>query len=85
MTTHHSERVAACINRRLAWADRAVVVAAATALLLIAFGPTAHTTTMDCKHTGPIVGHPGMEYICSVHHPNDRMEIFYAPGPYAGP
>jgi hypothetical protein len=46
---------------------------------------TAYATTIDCKHTGPVMNHPGMEYICYVHHDNGHKETFYAPGPYAGP
>jgi hypothetical protein len=45
----------------------------------------AHAMTMNCQHTGPVVGHPGMEYICYVHLDNGHKESFYAPGPYAGP
>jgi hypothetical protein len=45
---------------------------------------TAHATAINCQHVGPIVGHPGMEYICYVEHDNKHRETFYAPGPYAG-
>jgi hypothetical protein len=58
-----------------------MIAAAAT----LAFGlstTAAHATTIDCKHSGPVVGHPGMEYICYVHHDDAPMEIFYAPGPH---
>jgi hypothetical protein len=60
-----------------------MIAAAATLAFGLSTTP-AHATTIDCKHTGPIVGHPGMEYVCYVHH-DDHKEIFYAPGPYAGP
>jgi hypothetical protein len=58
----------------------AVPVAALTALLVLAVG-TARATTINCQHTGPIVGQPGMEYVCYVHHDDGHKEIFYAPGP----
>jgi hypothetical protein len=51
---------------------------AATPVALVA---TAHATTINCQHIGPIVGHPGMEYVCYVIHDNAPREIFYAPGP----
>jgi hypothetical protein len=57
---------------------RAIAIIAATALF--AFAPaTAHATTIDCKHTGYVMNHPGMNYICYVHHDDKSMEIFYAP------
>jgi hypothetical protein len=61
------------------WATLAIMAATPTAL-----AATAHATTINCQHIGPIVGHPGMEYVCYVHHENAPKEIFYAPGPYAG-
>ncbi|MBO0880059.1 MAG: hypothetical protein J2P17_06790 [Mycobacterium sp.] len=45
----------------------------------------AHATTINCQHAGPIVGHPGMEYICYVVHDDNHRETFYAPGPVARP
>jgi hypothetical protein len=56
----------------------AIAVAAVTALLPVT-PATAYATTINCHHTGPVVGHPGMNYICYVHHDNAPMEIFYAP------
>jgi hypothetical protein len=67
--------------RRLAM----LVMTAAVTVIPVTLGAPAHATTIDCKHTGPVVGHPGMEYICYVHHPGGHMETFFAPGPYAGP
>jgi hypothetical protein len=62
-----------------------LAVGAATVMMPLALGPTAHATTIDCKHSGPVVNNPGMEYICYVHHDNGHTEIFYAPGPNARP
>ncbi|MFC4123435.1 hypothetical protein [Nocardia rhizosphaerae] len=64
--------------RRLA-AIAATGVLAATPIGVLA-APAA-ATTMNCVYTGPVVGHPGMQYICYVHHDNGSTEVFYAPGP----
>jgi hypothetical protein len=61
---------------------RAAVVAAIAALLPIAAAATVHATTINCVHTGPVMNHPGMEYICYVHHDDKSMETFFAPGPH---
>lgn len=63
---------------------RLAMMLAAAALAVIPMA-TAYATTIDCKHTGPVMNHPGMEYICYVHHDDGHKETFYAPGPYAGP
>ena len=42
---------------------------------------TVNATTMKCVYTGPIVGHPGMQYVCYVIHDDNSRETFYAPGP----
>ncbi|MBO0883009.1 MAG: hypothetical protein J2P17_22275 [Mycobacterium sp.] len=47
--------------------------------------PLTHATSINCQHSGPVMGHPGMEYICYVHHDDGHKEIFYAPGPNARP
>jgi hypothetical protein len=56
----------------------------AAIIALVALGilgaPVAHATSINCMHSGPIVGHPGMEYICYVKHPDGSRETFYAPG-----
>ncbi|MDO3645874.1 hypothetical protein [Nocardia mangyaensis] len=62
----------------------AMVVAAAVLTVgpaVVAAAPTAAATTMNCVYSGPVVGHPGMQYICYVHHDNGDTEVFYAPGP----
>ncbi|WP_157172018.1 hypothetical protein [Nocardia higoensis] len=41
----------------------------------------AAATTINCVYTGPIVGHPGMQYVCYVIHDDGSRETFYAPGP----
>jgi len=41
----------------------------------------ANATTINCVYTGPIVGHPGMQYVCYVIHDDKSRETFYAPGP----
>jgi hypothetical protein len=58
-----------------------LAVGAATGMMPSTFGPTAHATTINCQHIGPIVGHPGMEYVCYVKDENNHRETFYAPGP----
>jgi hypothetical protein len=78
------------VNNAVVWcpAKRLVMmlaVGAATVMMPLALGPTAHATTIDCKHSGPVVNNPGMEHICYVHHDNGHTEIFYAPGPNARP
>ncbi|GAB2671705.1 hypothetical protein GCM10027088_58190 [Nocardia goodfellowii] len=62
-----------------------VAVAAAFMLPMVASTAPAAATTVDCKYTGPVVGHPGMQYICYVHHDDGSREIFYAPGPAVRP
>ncbi|WP_280501406.1 hypothetical protein [Nocardia farcinica] len=51
----------------------------------VAATPAAAETTMNCMYSGPVVGHPGMQYICYVHHDDGSTEVFYAPGPSARP
>ncbi|WP_157101584.1 hypothetical protein [Nocardia shimofusensis] len=63
---------------------KAVVGAVMLGALLIApaaVAGTAAATTMNCVYTGPIVGHPGMQYVCYVIHDDNSRETFYAPGP----
>jgi hypothetical protein len=52
---------------------------ASFAVITTATTHTAHATTINCHHTGPVVGHPEMNYICYVHHDDAPTEIFYAP------
>ncbi|APE37812.1 hypothetical protein BOX37_32135 [Nocardia mangyaensis] len=68
--------------RRFASTAAAGILAAVPIGVLAA---PATATTMNCMYTGPVVGHPGMQYICYVHHDNGRREVFYAPGPSARP
>ncbi|PFX02644.1 hypothetical protein CJ469_02159 [Nocardia farcinica] len=63
----------------------AAVIAAAPVAAVAAPATAVAATTMDCKYTGPVVGNPGMQYICYVHHDDGSTEIFYAPGPAARP
>ncbi|MBF6358248.1 hypothetical protein IU449_27505 [Nocardia higoensis] len=63
---------------------KAAVGAVMLGALLIApaaVAGTATATTMNCVYTGPIVGHPGMQYVCYVIHDDNSRETFYAPGP----
>jgi hypothetical protein len=64
---------------------RIAMLAAITALAVApALGaPTANATSINCMHAGgPIVGHPGDEYVCYVKHDDGSRETFYAPGPF---
>ena len=56
----------------------------ATAPIMIAT-PSADAMSMNCVYTGPVVGHPDMQYICYVLHDDGFREVFYAPGPSARP
>jgi len=63
---------------------KTVVGAALLGALLVApatVAGTAAATTMNCVYTGPVVGHPGMQYVCYVIHDDGSRETFYAPGP----
>jgi hypothetical protein len=67
---------------------RMMTVAAAGVLTVfpLAISATpAEASTINCVYSGPVVDHPGMQYICYVHHDDGSMEIFYAPGPAANP
>ena len=70
---------------------RALAIVAATGILAavpiaVMAGPAgAAPATIDCRYTGPIVGHPGMQYVCYVHNEDGSREVFYAPGPSARP
>jgi hypothetical protein len=57
------------------------ILTAATLAYAALHTATANATTINCQHIGPIVGHPGMEYVCYVKDENDHRETFYAPGP----
>lgn len=64
---------------------KALITTAAAALLVagpmvVAAGP-ASASTMNCVYSGAVAGHPGMQYICYVHHDDGYTEVFYAPGP----
>jgi hypothetical protein len=61
------------------------VIFAIIATITATTTPEVRATSINCHHTGPIVGHHGMEYICYVYHDDAPMEIFYAPGPNARP
>ncbi len=52
---------------------------------LFAVAVTADATSINCIYSGPVVGHPGMQYICYVIHSDGSRETFYAPGPSARP
>lgn len=42
-----------------------IVAAVAGFSVIAALGPpTTRATSINCKNTGPVMGHPGMEYIC---------------------
>jgi hypothetical protein len=63
---------------------RLVSITAAGILAAVPIGvlaAPATATTMNCMYSGPVVGHPGMQYICYVHHDDGSREVFYAPGP----
>ncbi|MGN2641680.1 hypothetical protein ACTD5D_37055 [Nocardia takedensis] len=69
-------------RRRLA----TIVGAGMLAVLpVVVVATPAAATTINCVYSGPVVGHPGMQYICYVHHENGSTEVFYAPGPSARP
>lgn len=70
--------------RVLAIVAAAGIVAVAP-IAVVAAPVSAGPATIDCKYTGPIVGHPGMQYVCYVHNEDGSREIFYAPGPSARP
>lgn len=56
-----------------------------TAVPMTVAATPASATTMNCMYSGPVVGHPGMQYICYAHHDDGSTEVFYAPGPSARP
>jgi hypothetical protein len=71
-----------CASMLLTVRKLAMIVAVVAVAGFAASTATAHATTINCVHTGPVVGHPGMEYICYVHHDDKSMETFFAPGPH---
>jgi hypothetical protein len=70
------------MTRRLVSFAAAAVVAAIPAGVMAA---PALATTINCVYTGPVVGHPGMQYVCYAIHDDGSREAFYAPGPAANP
>jgi hypothetical protein len=63
-----------------------LVILTAAAVLAVPLGnPSAHAMTINCMHSGPVIGHPGMEYICYVKNDDGTRTSFYAPGPVVRP
>ncbi|WP_157183971.1 hypothetical protein [Nocardia takedensis] len=62
-----------------------VVIGALVGVVPATIAGTAGATTVNCMYSGPIVGHPGMQYICYVVHDDGSRETFYAPGPAVRP
>ncbi|MQY31295.1 hypothetical protein NRB56_69040 [Nocardia sp. RB56] len=66
---------------------RRFVLLAATAVVTVlsaaVLSAPAGATTVNCAYSGPIVGNPGMQYVCYVVHDDGSRETFYAPGPRA--